>query len=98
MCGNAQKGIKSFELFVVVNGLNQMNVSQHSIEDHLIFYALKNKDELKLNLDNFSEMKSKDIWLRIQKKIDLTVFYSKLLDQVEDIFPQQYYALTLLES
>jgi hypothetical protein len=91
-----KSGGREFELVLIVNGLDEVPVKVHQIEDHLIRAA----NDIGLDVDITKIDNSKVKWLKIDKRHKNEVF-RKLVDDRKltfKLFPQHAKGLGYLES
>lgn len=94
---NCIRGNKTFKTILVINGLNNILVRKHTIEDHLI------KAAINLNFTNevTEEIESsKDIWYALSKdhKNEVLKKLAESRTQTKSFFPQQVMACEYLEE
>ena len=89
-------GCRSFELIVIINGLDDVKTDQHSIEDHLIKVGL----ELGSIEDRSKYRSSKDAWESLDKDSQIKIFREILNNKklFRKYFYQQYIGLELLKA
>jgi hypothetical protein len=86
-------GSKEFELILVINGLDEIGVGKHSIEDHL----LKAAGEVSIEVGDFGN--AKDAWRALSNDQQLSI-YKVLKDHrklLESVFPQQVFGCQYIE-
>jgi len=77
-------GGRSIRLILVVNGLDEIQTSKHTIEDHLLKAAQIFGIEIDFNFKN-----SKDAWRRL-KSYHEEIFRNLKERSIIDVFPQQF--------
>jgi len=93
------RGGKHVYLATVINGVDQVPVKRHEVEDHLIMLA---KEVMNINLVHGFN-RSKDLWKKLEKdyRINRYELFKQLSgrdDLLEKMLPQHLQALRLLMS
>ena len=97
---DSKLGSLEFKVYLVVNGLDEINTEAHAIEDHL----LKCTQKAGLPGPNLKGKTSKEVWKELfknkqskEKEKILSKIYQEALKAPKECFPQQYKALSLIE-